>query len=82
MFSTRLLLKAGSREQGQKLYHSEVRESGGRLSRGESVKEGLKKRLWKACQEGHEVMFPEPSSPLVKGPLTTNYYPGYYFCLQ
>ena len=45
VFSTRLLLKAGTREPGHKLYRNEVRECGGRLSRGGSMKEGLKKRL-------------------------------------
>ena len=33
------------REPGHKLYRNEVRECGGRLSRGGSMKEGLKKRL-------------------------------------
>ena len=77
------LLKTGTRGQGDQLYHNAVRECGGRLSRRRDHEIGIEEKgLWRACQEGHEVMFPELSSPLVKGPLTTNYYPGYYFCLQ
>lgn len=46
MFSVRLLLKAGTRERGHKLCHSEVREDGGRLSRRQEHERGFEE---KAC---------------------------------